>query len=397
MLQDIRTRVELLPITITWKWVEGHQDDFQYADLDWWALMNIKMDTLAKDFLEDCTTMTPPREHKPQQLLYEKWALEVRGVKQSSITRYSLYVTLFGPRTLEFWNKHDKLSKNPEDICWEESKLAIRRLPFGLRRWQGKFLTNCSGFALTLQTWKYQDSSACPVCDAPDEDRNHLLQCPDPRATHQFKKSMAPVPALLKSLDTSPALSEAILTILKRYRAKQTINPQTFHATDGLRDAIREQAKIGWHNFILGRWTYKWKIVQKAHYDRIGSRKTPKRWLTAILHKLSRICWDLWQFRNKVLHAPAGTLAVAQHYRLNQDIEEQFALGTADLRRPDYPLIRLWTVASLHACDIITKKQWLESIRLAREEYEAPEDNTTKENHLVRDMRRWLFPDEDSI
>ena len=53
-----------------------------------------------------------------------------------------------------------------------------------------------------------------------------------------------------------------------------------------------EQAKIGWHNFILGRWTYKWKIVQKAHYDRIGSRKTPKRWLTAILHKLSMICWD---------------------------------------------------------------------------------------------------------
>ena len=63
--------------------------------------------------------------------------------------------------------------------------------------------------------------------------------------------------------------------------------------TDGLRDAIREQAKIGWHNFILGRWTYKWKIVQKAQYDRIGSRKTPKRWLTAILPKLSRICWDL--------------------------------------------------------------------------------------------------------
>ena len=81
-----------------------------------------------------------------------------------------------------------------------------------------------------------------------------------------------------------------LLTILTRYRAKATINPQAFHVTDGLRDAIREQAKIGWHNFILGRWTYKWKIVQKAHYDRIGSRKTPKRWLTAILRKSVWTC-----------------------------------------------------------------------------------------------------------
>jgi len=201
---------------------------------------------------------------------------------------------------------------------------------------------------------------------------------------------MSPVPALLKSFETFPALSEAILTILNRYRANQTINPQTFHATDGLRDAIREQAKIGWHNFILGRWTYKWKIVQKAHYDRIGSRKTPKRWLTAILQ-------DLWQFRNNVLHAPAGSLAVAHHYRLNQDIEEQFTLGTADLRRSDYPLIRKWTVARLHACDSITKKQWLESIRLAREQYEAPEAAIIMENALARAMKQWLFPNENLI
>jgi len=44
------------------------------------------------------------------------------------------------------------------------------------------------------------------------------------------------------------------------------------------------------------------------------------------------ICWDLWDFRNNVLHAPAGPLAVAWHYRLNQDIEEEFALGTANLK-----------------------------------------------------------------
>jgi len=242
MLQDIRTRIDLLPIKITWKWVEGYQDDNKHVALHWWARMNIKMDTLANEFLEDCTTMHPPREHKPQQFLYEKWALDIRGMIQSSITRDGLYVILFGPRTLAFWNKRDKCSTNLENICWEESKQAIRRLPFGLHRWRGKFLTNFSGFALTLQTLKYQDSYACPLCAAPENDRDHLSQCPDPRDTHQFKKSISALPELLQSLETSPAVLEAILTILKRYRAKQNINPQAFRVTYGLRDAIREQA-----------------------------------------------------------------------------------------------------------------------------------------------------------
>jgi len=112
------------------------------------------------------------------------------------------------------------------------------------------------------------------------------------------------------------------------------------------------------------------------------------------------ICWDLWDFRNNVLHAPAGPLAVAQHYRLNQNIEEDFALGTADLRKPDYvaSISTQWTVERLHACDIFTKKQWLEAVRLAREQYEAPEAAIIiMENSLRRAMRQWLFPYEDLI
>ena len=76
---------------------------------------------------------------------------------------------------------------------------------------------------------------------------------PNPRATHQFKKSASSLSELLQLLEMSPAASEAILAILTcYYRAKKSINPHTFHVTDRLRDAIREQAKIGWHNFILG-------------------------------------------------------------------------------------------------------------------------------------------------
>ena len=62
-------------------------------------------------------------------------------------------------------NLFGKVPINPDGFYWDESRLAIRELPFGLQRWRGRFLTNCSDFSLTLHTWKYQDSYACLLCD----------------------------------------------------------------------------------------------------------------------------------------------------------------------------------------------------------------------------------------
>ena len=142
--------------------------------------------------------------------------------------------------------------------------------------WTDVVSCNCSGFALTLQTWQYQESSACPLCELPEENRDHLLQCPDPRAKEQFRKYIAPIPELLAKLETSPPLTDAIMGILRRFRSKQTINYRSFSMADGFRDSIKTQANISCFNFVLGRWTHKWKIVQQAHTtNKLEARKPP--------------------------------------------------------------------------------------------------------------------------
>jgi hypothetical protein len=72
-----------------------------------------------------------------------------------------------------------------------------------------------------------------------------------------------------------------------------------------LRVASRHQEETGWNNFVLGRCSVKWGEAQQRHYERIGSKRTSKRWATVILHTLAMIRWDLWEFRNSILHAPA--------------------------------------------------------------------------------------------
>ena len=52
ILQDIRGRLQQLPIDIKWKWVEGHQDE-KGKKLDWWARQNQKVDLSAKDFVQN--------------------------------------------------------------------------------------------------------------------------------------------------------------------------------------------------------------------------------------------------------------------------------------------------------------------------------------------------------
>ena len=154
--------------------------------------MNIKMDTLAKEFLEDCTAMHPPREHKPQQLLYEKWALEIRGVKQSSITRDSLYVTLFSPRTLAFWNKRDKLSKIQRIPAGKKANSLYAASPLGHDDGEESFSRIAPVLHLLFKHGNIRTHLLARY-EAPEEDRNHLLQCPGPRATHQFKRSLFPL------------------------------------------------------------------------------------------------------------------------------------------------------------------------------------------------------------
>jgi hypothetical protein len=51
LLIDLRAKLKALPITVSWHWIKGHQDDDIFAELDRWAEINIDMDTAAKAHL----------------------------------------------------------------------------------------------------------------------------------------------------------------------------------------------------------------------------------------------------------------------------------------------------------------------------------------------------------
>jgi hypothetical protein len=135
-------------------------------------------------------------------LLYEKWALYVKGIKQSKIDKNSLYATLFAPLTIQYWERHHDLKIDPKHpVDWEPSRMAMKKLPQGYRRWMVKQLSGHIGVGHMLKKRKWQDHSRCPLCNTKNENTSHLLLCQNRASKENFKKTLEKV--LTPSLEAS--------------------------------------------------------------------------------------------------------------------------------------------------------------------------------------------------
>ena len=388
-LQAIRNHVAALPITIHWRWVEGHQREKGISQMDWWAQMNDFVDSEAKAYLAKCLSSSRPLTNP--RLLYERWAVSLSGSKMSCIAKRTIYEVLYAPRILRYWETHHD-NPLPVDsvVDWESSRRAIQRLSPGLRRWRWKFATGCIGVGNQLYHRRYQDHSRCPLCSSTNEKVSHVLTCPDAGAcslaTDIFEGRFR---ALLASLDTAPTLTFYMVALLSLWRKKIPILPFQFPLS--IRPAIYAQARLGWTNFFLGRWTPVWRTLQEAHYVSISSRRSSLRWTSAIIHHLLLTAWDLWQFRNNRLHGETGPLARAQHALLDSEMSEDIIIG-GDGMLPDAARLLSVPLAELRAYTLVDKRLWLDSVRLGRKQYvqvQAPDPEFAQERTL---MAAWLRP-----
>ena len=97
---------------------------------------------------------------------------------------------------------------------------------------------------------------------------------------------------------TCPAIAQCIISRFRSWKANNAVaNLSGLHFL-GLQQALVEQDNIGWQPAFEGRWSTHWAEVQATYYWFIGSSKTGKRWIIALIKKCWDIAWDLWEDRN---------------------------------------------------------------------------------------------------
>jgi len=161
-----------------------------------------------------------------------------------------------------------------------------------------KWVTGWLPVGKNMARWGFWATPNCPECQFPNETPSHVLHCPAPARVQLLFDRVAQLEQLLYACKlSSPAISIVL----------QVLFPQAYPAI------LREPEELieirHWHrlfNQFPNAWGFlhnSWKVVM-ARYPKPNApfKHSPRRWLAAILSQLWNIAWDLWGYRNGILH-----------------------------------------------------------------------------------------------
>jgi len=142
--------------------------------------------------------------------------------------------------------------------------------------------------------WHQQTKAECPRCRAEQEDKKHIITCPQQEATELWMAAISSLKTWLVMEGTDPLLTMELLMGLQEWRSGGTIT--------GTLPVTQKQSLIGWEA-AMDRWlVLEWHAQQEAYWSLWRRRKSSRRWATELIKKLWNISWDMWDHRNGILH-----------------------------------------------------------------------------------------------
>ena len=205
-----------------------------------------------------------------------------------------------------FWSSKDKVAtRHQQQINWDGLEHAAanerKTRTIGIvKLFSGQIATNA-----TLQKWKMRPDAICPRCGEETKDEMHVLQCEHPEAINRWKTKIRALQQWMEEeAKTHPGIADTIHSTLCSWKLHKQQTPPVDRNT---REAFYEQTTIGWWNFMFGLHSNKWQKIQQAHYDRIGSKRSVRRWTSLLIRKLWDTAWDQWQHRCYVANDTTDT------------------------------------------------------------------------------------------
>ena len=344
--------------------------------------MNVKADSLAKSHNQI------PKTNEDLELLElenEIGPLRISSGqdyhKISSAFRSEMYEAITTSATEEYWLRKMKIDPSHKPtIDWEHMGKAFNEISKEKQKELVKWNSEFCGTSKNLKRWKEQNHQKCPVCGFDGENTKHILTCPHPEAKTAWTKTISTLRKGLLQQSTSPEATEMIIENLNAWRENKPARNYNGPARD-LREAIEHQASIGWEPFIRGFVSNRWRQMQKKHLEKLKSKKSNRRWVSSLIIKLWQISWDMWRFRNGILHSQSTTNTTNFTFLLTTEILKEYDHGNL-LLPPVCDYLFNKPKNTLLNSTINNKKLWLSNVWAARDTY-TPADIITQTRHQV--------------
>lgn len=208
LLQAIRTLWASSPITWTFRYVKGHQDNNKSLDsLDCWAKLIMEMDAKAKQHLE-----VARRTPQHYNISAEPWSLWIGGEKNITDVASTIYDVVHSREAKDYWMKKDNLPHEAMDeVDWELLNVAMKEIKRNRRVFSSKHTSGICGVGKFMQRWKLQKDNLCPRCGEL-EDAPHVWVCQGSGATEIWDKSLDKLEDWLKTVNTNPDIQHTIIS-----------------------------------------------------------------------------------------------------------------------------------------------------------------------------------------
>ena len=360
VLWEITSMIQMIPLTLIPVKVKGHSSELECAT-NQVANMNRWVDTVAGEYLEYCEQYDA--QTRIQNFITNRWSVFVGGKKIVKDINSVINHHIHGKAFIQYLINTGKLRRQAFHLIdWKAMEVASKKLPLNERIWTTKLTCGFCAVGSMMKKRKLWDSSICKLCRSAPETPFHLFSC----SASVEKKSdiLLNIGKWMQEVGTAPEIQVLILETLLFMDDFASHLPDD--ASELLRMAASEQDSIGLNNFIVGKVSCQWAIVQEEYYRSIKKYKRRKgsTWASNLIQQICSFSHQIWKDRseqvNKIVEREKNELECA---RLNQIIEDHFDKWYVQLRAEDRRLFDI-TENDLLAADLDTKCEWLDLIEV---------------------------------
>jgi hypothetical protein len=250
-----------------------------------------------------------------------------------------------------------------------------------------KHTTEIYGYGKWMERWKKWKHARCPCCNQ-GEDIQHIARCSHTGATATWEQGAAKLATWFSNQDTHPGISQIMLTRLQAWRQHQETQ-FPIPTLPALQITYLDQQEIGWFNFLQGRISTRWVIMQSDYYQLINSKRTATTWARRLICHLWELSRNMWLHRNHILHESPNAETEKLSRRMDRRILTKFWKNLDGLSPPHHYLLRRNPLNRVLKWQNHEKLAWLDTVStIARRASRRQRSQARRQRQMIRNLSR---------
>ena len=168
-------------------------------------------------------------------------------------------------------------------VYWEGMGRVMKRYPKMYRVWATKQTAGVCGCNEHLSKFDKKVKNVCPSCGVIGESVAHVAICDDPGRKELFLGSVDELTEWMTKSKTEPTMAKIIELYLRARGSRKMSDcvsgsPSSWHTL-----LAKYQDRLGWQNFIEGRFVSIFVQIQRRHLETSESWNTAESWATGLM------------------------------------------------------------------------------------------------------------------